>query len=147
MTERVAANLSLENRLRLAIEREEFVLHYQPRVGLATGRVEGLEALIRWQSPDGLVPPGQFVPLLEETGLILQVGSWALREAAVCLYTNTPDRHFVLDQDREQPDVWLLSACSGHGFKFAPALAELLVAAMTGRGGPAHQLFAASRLA
>ena len=81
MTERVAANLSLENKLRRAIEREEFVLHYQPRVSLATGRIQGMEALIRWQSESGLVPPAQFIPLLEETGLILEVGAWALRRA------------------------------------------------------------------
>ena len=83
MTERVAANLSLENRLRRAIEREEFVLHYQPRVSLATGRIQGLEALIRWQSEQGLIPPGQFIPLLEETGLILDAGAWALRHAVL----------------------------------------------------------------
>jgi diguanylate cyclase (GGDEF)-like protein len=81
MTERVAANLNLENQLRRAIERDEFVLHYQPRVDFEARRVLGLEALIRWQSEGRLVPPGQFIPLLEETGLILQVGAWALREA------------------------------------------------------------------
>lgn len=81
MTERVAANLSLENQLRRAVEREEFVLHYQPRVDFAARRVLGLEALIRWQSEGRLVPPGEFIPLLEETGLILEVGAWALREA------------------------------------------------------------------
>jgi diguanylate cyclase (GGDEF)-like protein len=83
MTERVAENLSLENKLRLALENEEFVLHYQPKVDLANGRIAGVEALIRWQSPElGLVPPLKFIPLLEETGLILQVGAWALRRAA-----------------------------------------------------------------
>jgi sarcosine oxidase len=69
-----------------------------------------------------------------------------LTRFSVCLYTNTPDLHFVLDQDGKEPDVWLLSACSGHGFKFAPALAELLVTSMTGMGGPRHDLFSASRL-
>jgi diguanylate cyclase (GGDEF)-like protein/PAS domain S-box-containing protein len=83
MTERVAANLSLENRLRRAIEREEFVLHYQPRISLGDGRIVGLEALIRWQSEEGLVPPAQFIPLLEETGLILEAGAWALRQAVL----------------------------------------------------------------
>jgi len=83
MTERIAEKLSLENRLRQAIEKEEFVLHYQPKVDLENRGIVGVEALIRWRSPElGLVPPMKFIPLLEETGLILQVGSWALRQAA-----------------------------------------------------------------
>jgi PAS domain S-box-containing protein/diguanylate cyclase (GGDEF)-like protein len=78
----VAQTLRLENRLRGALERSEFVLHYQPKIDLETGRIAGLEALIRWQDPEtGLVPPGQFIPLLEETGLIVPVGNWAMREA------------------------------------------------------------------
>ncbi len=84
MTERIAETLSLENKLRRAIERSEFVLHYQPKLNLETRGMLGVEALIRWQSPDlGLVPPGKFIPLLEETGLILQVGAWALNRAAL----------------------------------------------------------------
>lgn len=81
MTERAAENLTLENRLRRAIEREEFVLHYQPRVLLGPRTIAGVEALIRWQTDKGLVPPMKFIPLLEETGLILEVGAWALRQA------------------------------------------------------------------
>jgi EAL domain-containing protein (putative c-di-GMP-specific phosphodiesterase class I) len=84
MTERIAEKVSLENRLRVALDRDEFVLHYQPKVETETGKIVGLEALIRWQSPDlGLVPPMQFIPLMEETGLILPVGSWALKRAAL----------------------------------------------------------------
>ena len=84
MNEAVAENLRLENKLRLALERDEFALHYQPKVALDTGRVVGAEALIRWQSPEtGLIPAAQFIPLLEETGLILQAGAWALRRAAL----------------------------------------------------------------
>ena len=83
MTEAVARSFSLENQLRKALEHEEFVLHYQPMVDSETRHIAGVEALIRWQSPEcGLVPPMQFIPLLEETGLILEVGSWALRQAA-----------------------------------------------------------------
>jgi diguanylate cyclase (GGDEF)-like protein/PAS domain S-box-containing protein len=83
MTARVAEKLALENQLRRALEREEFVLHYQPKFDTRTREIVGLEALIRWQSPQrGLVPPMQFIPLLEETGLILPVGAWALRRAA-----------------------------------------------------------------
>ncbi len=84
MTERVAEKFSLESKLRLALENQEFVLHYQPKVNLETRRIVGLEALIRWQSPElGLVPPMSFIPLLEETGLILLVGAWALKRAAL----------------------------------------------------------------
>jgi EAL domain-containing protein (putative c-di-GMP-specific phosphodiesterase class I) len=66
------------------VEREEFLLHYQPKVDLKTGAIVGLEALIRWRDPDsGLVPPGKFIPLLEETGLIREVGRWVLERAAL----------------------------------------------------------------
>src|SRR5258708_17146249 len=83
MTERIAETVALESKLRQALEREEFVLHYQPKFDAETKRIEGVEALIRWQSPElGLVPPMQFIPLLEETGLIFEVGAWALRQAA-----------------------------------------------------------------
>ncbi|MDB5854146.1 MAG: hypothetical protein JWR22_2187 [Herminiimonas sp.] len=82
MTETVAAKLRLENKLRQAIERNQFVLHYQPKVDLATGILCGAEALIRWNDPlSGLVPPGDFIPVLEETGLIHEVGRWAMRQA------------------------------------------------------------------
>jgi diguanylate cyclase (GGDEF)-like protein/PAS domain S-box-containing protein len=82
MNAAVADTLRLENRLRGALERDEFVLHYQPKVELDTGRVVSLEALIRWQDPEtGLVPPMRFISLLEETGLIIEVGSWAMRRA------------------------------------------------------------------
>ena len=82
MSERVAEKLALENRLRLALENDEFVLHYQPKVSVADRRIVGVEALLRWNSAEGMVPPLQFVPLLEETGLILKVGSWAIAQAS-----------------------------------------------------------------
>jgi EAL domain-containing protein (putative c-di-GMP-specific phosphodiesterase class I) len=81
MTELVAEHLDLENRLRRAIERAEFVLHYQPKVDFKRQAVDRVEALIRWNDPaSGLVPPGKFIPLLEQTGLIKAVGSWVLRQ-------------------------------------------------------------------
>jgi diguanylate cyclase (GGDEF)-like protein/PAS domain S-box-containing protein len=83
MNARIAESLTLENRLRGALEEEEFILHYQPKVTVAGRRIVGLEALIRWQAPDlGLVPPAKFVPLMEETGLILDAGRWALLQVA-----------------------------------------------------------------
>ena len=82
MTESVAGRLTLENQLRQAIDHGEFVLHYQPKVNLLSGKVTSAEALIRWNDPrTGLVPPGRFIPILEETGLIYEVGRWALRQA------------------------------------------------------------------
>ena len=79
----VAERFALENKLRQALEEHRFVLHYQPKVSLANGEIEGLEALLRWNDTDsGLVPPARFIPILEETGMILEVGKWALIEAA-----------------------------------------------------------------
>ncbi len=81
MTAAVAGKLTLENQLRQALDKGEFVLHYQPKVNLS-GKLTGTEALIRWNDPrTGLVPPGQFIPVLEDTGLIYEVGRWALRQA------------------------------------------------------------------
>jgi diguanylate cyclase (GGDEF)-like protein len=82
MSEAAANRLALESQLLQALERDEFVLHYQPKVSLAHGTLMGAEALIRWEDPrSGLVPPGKFIPLLEETGLIREVGRWAMAQA------------------------------------------------------------------
>ena len=82
MTDMVAGKLTLENQLRQALDKGEFVLHYQPKVNLASGKMTSAEALIRWNDPrTGLVPPARFIPILEETGLIQEVGRWALRQA------------------------------------------------------------------
>jgi diguanylate cyclase (GGDEF)-like protein/PAS domain S-box-containing protein len=83
MTEKIAGTLALENRLRQALEKKEFVLYYQPKVDISTRRILSVEALIRWKSPEhGLVPPVEFIPLMEETGMIMEVGAWALGQAA-----------------------------------------------------------------
>jgi diguanylate cyclase (GGDEF)-like protein/PAS domain S-box-containing protein len=77
-----AGKLTLENRLHQALDQGQFVLHYQPKVNLVSGLITGVEALIRWNDPQGgVTPPAQFIPILEETGLIHEVGRWALRRA------------------------------------------------------------------
>jgi diguanylate cyclase (GGDEF)-like protein len=86
MSAEVAARLALESDLRRAVERGEFVLHYQPKADLASGAITGVEALIRWNCPGrGLIPPDRFIGLLEDSALILPVGAWALRTACADL--------------------------------------------------------------
>jgi diguanylate cyclase (GGDEF)-like protein len=82
MNEIVSERLDLEQGLREAIERERFVLHYQPQIELATGAVIGVEALLRWRDPTrGLIPPAVFIPMAEETGMVLPIGRFALERA------------------------------------------------------------------
>ena len=84
----VSARLSMEGSLRRALERDEFALHYQPKADLKTGEVTCVETLIRWHCPGrGLVPPDRFIAVLEDTGLILQVGAWVIRTACAQLAT------------------------------------------------------------
>lgn len=82
MNEQMAERLILENKLRMALELDQFVLHYQPKIESISGHIVGVEALIRWNDPEtGLVPPIKFISILEETGLIVEVGAWVLRTA------------------------------------------------------------------
>jgi diguanylate cyclase (GGDEF)-like protein/PAS domain S-box-containing protein len=82
MNVRAVERQSLEESLRRALERQEFVVHYQPKINLNTGRISGAEALLRWTHPTrGPVPPGQFIPVAEDCGLILPIGTWVLRQA------------------------------------------------------------------
>jgi PAS domain S-box-containing protein/diguanylate cyclase (GGDEF)-like protein len=79
----VVSRMTMEHRLRGAVERQEFELHYQPKVDVRTRQIRGLEALVRWRDPEaGLVMPGAFLPLMESSGLIVPLGDWILRQAA-----------------------------------------------------------------
>jgi len=83
LSSKLAARLALEHRLRGALENNRYLLYYQPKIDIATGRLDGVEALLRWDDPErGIVSPGEFLPILESTGMIVSVGEWALQHAA-----------------------------------------------------------------
>ena len=82
MNEESLERVRIESALRNALERDEFVLYYQPQLDMKTGKICGMEALIRWKHPElGMVPPGRFVSIAEETGLIVPIGAWVMRTA------------------------------------------------------------------
>ncbi len=118
MTGQASQRLSLEAKLRYALERNELVLHYQPQMHLASGHIVGVEALIRWQHPDmGLVYPQTFIPLAEETGLIVDIGEWVLRRA--CLQ----HQHW---RDSGKPILRMAVNLSPRQFKNASLMARVL---------------------
>jgi len=91
LTSRVNEHMRLEGELRLALERDEFVLHYQPVIDLETGLIKSAEALLRWQHPErGLVAPNEFIPVLEESGLIMPVTEWVLNKSIEQIRAATP---------------------------------------------------------
>ena len=128
MSRRPVGTLLLENRLRRALEQQQFVLHYQPKVDTLTRQLKGLEALIRWNDPErGLQMPAQFVTVLEETGIIVDVGLWSLRRAI-------EDARWLARQGRPVPRIAVnVSALQLQQRDFVESVGSLL--AETGAGG------------
>jgi len=123
MTERVAERLTFETQLRRGLENNEFQLYYQPKVDVESRRIQGVEALIRWHSPElGVVPPARFIPLMEETGMIVKAGTWSLRRAL-------QDRLTWLDLKLPAPRVAVnVSTVQMHKRDFVPAVRDALSA-------------------
>lgn len=117
MNEELSQRLLLEANLRRALERDEFRLHFQTRIGLESGRVEGVEALIRWQSQEfGLVSPARFIPVAEDTGLIVPIGDWVMRTAC---------RQMREWHDRGLPPISVSVNISPRQFKRRELVAEI----------------------
>jgi diguanylate cyclase (GGDEF)-like protein len=125
------SRMILEAKLRRALEQGEFVLHYQPQISLQTDEVVGFEGVVRWQEPElGLVGPDEFIPLAEETGLILRLGEWIVREAC---------RQAVAWRERGICPVPIAVNLSPQQFR-EPGLAEQISAALAESGAPAGRL-------
>jgi diguanylate cyclase (GGDEF)-like protein/PAS domain S-box-containing protein len=116
MNEEALQRLALENQLRWGLERKEYRVYYQPQVNIDTGQITGMEALVRWQHPElGLVPPAQFIPLAEDTGLIAPLGEWVLRTACAqtkqwhdCGFQNLHVAVNLSPRQFQQPDLVLM---------------------------------------
>ena len=131
MNRRALERLDLETSLRQALERQEFFLEYQPQVDMALGRIAGVEALLRWRHPrQGLIPTGRFIPIAEETGLILALGEWVLR--AACLQGRAW-------QDAGLPPLRIAVNLSGRQFK-QPGFVDLVGRVLGETGMPPELL-------
>ena len=125
------SRMILESKLRRALEQGEFVLHYQPQISLQSDEVVGFEGVVRWQEPElGLVGPDEFIPLAEETGLILRLGEWIVREAC---------RQAVAWRERGVCPVPISVNLSPQQFR-EPGLADQISAALAESGAPAGRL-------
>jgi len=130
MNEEALRRLMMENELRRALEREEFEVHYQPKVCLLTSKLTGVEALVRWRNQEGqLISPGLFIPIAEETGLIMQLGEWVLRTAC----------RQIAAWHGERLDLAVSVNLSIHQFK-QTELAELVREVLRETGAPAELL-------
>ena len=131
LNQAVTERLALANDLRRAVEREEFRVYYQPRVDVTNGQIIGAEALIRWQHPDkGLIPPDNFIPITEETGLIVPIGQWILHEAC---------RQNKAWQDAGLPPISVSVNLSPIQFR-QPGLIDVITNALKQTGLDAHFL-------
>ncbi|SPF40551.1 PAS domain S-box/diguanylate cyclase (GGDEF) domain-containing protein [Candidatus Desulfosporosinus infrequens] len=109
LNKRLSERLTLQNELRQALERQEFVLYYQPQYCLSNGHITGVEALVRWQHPKhGFLPPGEFIQIAEDSGLILPLGEWVLRTAC------TQNKHW---QDLGYPPIRVAVNLSAYQFR------------------------------
>lgn len=134
MKERVLQRASIEARLRLAIERQAFELHYQPQFDTASGELVGAEALLRWRDGEQWIPPDRFISVAEETGLIVPLGDWVLEQAISCLagWNRLSARPLRMAINLSPRQFWngellerVISTCARHGV--APAQVELEV--------------------
>ncbi len=131
LKDKAIGRLTLENELRNALEKQEFVLHFQPQVDLQSGQIVGAEALIRWQHPGkGLLAPASFIALAEETRLIIEIGAWTLK--AACLQSKAWQNAGLLP-------VQVAVNVSAYQFK-QPGFAELVASALQESRLPAHLL-------
>ncbi|MDR2366229.1 MAG: EAL domain-containing protein [Zoogloeaceae bacterium] len=128
---RMRQHLHLETRMRQALECQEFQVFYQPQADIASGRISGVEALMRWHSPDfGTIPPSEFIPIAEQSGLILPMGAWILNEAC---------RQTRIWLDEGLPPITTAVNVSVHQFK-SKTLVAVVEAALSKHNLPAHCL-------
>ncbi len=135
MNSRALERLAMESKLRRAIERNEFELHYQPKLDLRSDTVTGVEALIRWRHPElGLIPPMEFTPIAEESGLIVLIGEWVLQEAVRQIrkwkHEGLPELHVAVNiagPHFQQPGFTEFVYRTLEGADVSPSLLELEV--------------------